>query len=131
MSKAERTRWTELLELEGMLSQLGVSNEIKCGDRDVRSSARIYYSENGDKWYLCLGDDSRVFVLHKANVSWGGNGDEDRAFRISRKRQIECRTSSARRPDRQSRRWGLTATRKRSRDLTDGGRLRRASCNEK
>jgi hypothetical protein len=32
----------------------------------------IYHSENGDKWFLCRDDDSRVFVLHKANVSSGG-----------------------------------------------------------
>jgi hypothetical protein len=32
----------------------------------------IYYSENGDRWFLCRYDDSRVFVLHQANVSSGG-----------------------------------------------------------
>jgi hypothetical protein len=32
----------------------------------------IYHSENGDRWFLCRGEDSRVFVLHKANVSSGG-----------------------------------------------------------
>jgi hypothetical protein len=32
----------------------------------------IYYSENGDRWFLCRDDDSRVFVLHQANVSSGG-----------------------------------------------------------
>jgi hypothetical protein len=32
----------------------------------------IYHSENGDRWLLCRDDDSRVFILHKANVSSGG-----------------------------------------------------------
>jgi hypothetical protein len=32
----------------------------------------IYYSENGDRWFLCRDDDGRVFVLHRANVSSGG-----------------------------------------------------------
>ncbi len=32
----------------------------------------IYHSENGDRWFLGRGDDSHVFVLHKANVSSGG-----------------------------------------------------------
>jgi hypothetical protein len=32
----------------------------------------IYHSDNGDRWFLCRGDDSRVFVLHQANVSSGG-----------------------------------------------------------
>jgi hypothetical protein len=32
----------------------------------------IYHSENGDRWFLCRDGDSRVFVLHKANVSSGG-----------------------------------------------------------
>ena len=32
----------------------------------------IYHSENGDRWFLCRDDDSRVFVLHQANVSSDG-----------------------------------------------------------
>jgi hypothetical protein len=32
----------------------------------------IYHSENGDRWFLCRDDDSRVFVLHQANVPSGG-----------------------------------------------------------
>jgi hypothetical protein len=32
----------------------------------------IYHSENGDRWFLCRDDDSRVFVSHQANVSSGG-----------------------------------------------------------
>jgi hypothetical protein len=32
----------------------------------------IYHSENGDRWFLCRDGDSRVFILHKANVSSGG-----------------------------------------------------------
>ena len=32
----------------------------------------IYHSENGDRWLLCRADDSRIVVLHKANVSSGG-----------------------------------------------------------
>jgi hypothetical protein len=31
----------------------------------------IYRSENGDRWFLCRDDDSRVFVLHQANVPSG------------------------------------------------------------
>ncbi len=40
-------------------------------DRGNESGA-IYHSENGDRWLLCRGEDGRVFVLHKANVSSGG-----------------------------------------------------------
>ena len=32
----------------------------------------IYHSENGDRWFLCRDDDSRVFVLHQANLPSGG-----------------------------------------------------------
>jgi hypothetical protein len=32
----------------------------------------IYHSNNGDRWFLSRDDDSRVFVLHQANVSSGG-----------------------------------------------------------
>jgi hypothetical protein len=32
----------------------------------------IYLSENGDRWLLCRAEDGRTFVLHKANVSFGG-----------------------------------------------------------
>jgi hypothetical protein len=32
----------------------------------------IHRSENGDRWFLCRDDDSRVFVLHQANVPSGG-----------------------------------------------------------
>jgi hypothetical protein len=31
----------------------------------------IYYSPNGDRWFLCREGD-RVFVLHSANESSGG-----------------------------------------------------------
>jgi hypothetical protein len=45
-----------------------VSAEIEMSDYQ----REIYHSENGDSWFLCRGDDSRIFVLHKANVSSGG-----------------------------------------------------------
>jgi hypothetical protein len=32
----------------------------------------FYHSENGDRWLLCVDDDRRVFVLHKANLPSGG-----------------------------------------------------------
>jgi hypothetical protein len=37
---------------------------------------QIYQSENGDKWLLCRDNDSRVFILHKANVPSGGAATE-------------------------------------------------------
>jgi hypothetical protein len=45
-----------------------VSAEAEMSDHQ----REIYHSENGDRWFLCRGDDSHVFVLHKANVSSGG-----------------------------------------------------------
>jgi hypothetical protein len=50
-------------------SPLVVPAEARC---PITSARFIYHSENGDKWFLCRDDDSRVFVLHKANVSSGG-----------------------------------------------------------
>ncbi len=44
------------------------SAEAEMSDRQ----REIYRSENGDRWLLCRGEDGRVFVLHKANVSSGG-----------------------------------------------------------
>ena len=32
----------------------------------------IYHSENGDRWFLGRDNDSRAFILHKANLSSGG-----------------------------------------------------------
>jgi hypothetical protein len=32
----------------------------------------IYHSENGDRWFLSRDDDGRAFILHKANLSSGG-----------------------------------------------------------
>jgi hypothetical protein len=45
-----------------------VSAEAEMSDHQ----REIYHSENGDRWFLCRGDNSHVFVLHKANVSSGG-----------------------------------------------------------
>jgi hypothetical protein len=32
----------------------------------------MYYSENGDRWFLCSENDGRLFVEHRANLASGG-----------------------------------------------------------
>jgi hypothetical protein len=49
-------------------SPLVASAEAEMSDHQ----REIYHSENGDRWLLCRDDDGRIFVLHKANVSSGG-----------------------------------------------------------
>jgi hypothetical protein len=34
--------------------------------------SEIYYSENGDRWFLCRDGDARVYIEHKANLASGG-----------------------------------------------------------
>jgi hypothetical protein len=34
---------------------------------------KIFRSDNGDEWWLCREQGGRVFVLHEANLSSGGN----------------------------------------------------------
>ena len=45
-------------------------------EAEMSDEREIYHSENGDRWLLCRGDDGRVFVLHKANLSSGGKATE-------------------------------------------------------
>jgi hypothetical protein len=43
--------------------------------RNSMSQRKLYRSENGDTWWLCR-EDSRVYVLHEANLSSGGSRTE-------------------------------------------------------